>query len=216
MKAIFGLTLILALSMLLMFGACDTSNDDKDEDEASDDDYDSMCQKSYEEELVVDDGTSEGGVTGTGPGTILLQGGYEWPELSDLISVRWFSATELNTVSPTRLVIYVLWDNGIFELLYRSEPADQGGTVEWLVHSLVDITTMDQENWPGDFLVGFEFESDDRSPTIGLDQSGMVPGRAWFFDGTNWLNLQDDLDTPGALMIRPTVQPDYDEDDSGC
>jgi hypothetical protein len=213
MKAIWVLTFVLVLPMLLMSTACEIFDDDDDDEYWAGDD----CFIDNVEELTVDDGTAESSTGGTGTGSILLQGGYDWPEVFEFVSVSWYAMDESGYSNQFRFVVYVRDDSDAFGMVHRSEPVAQSGESGWNFFWTEYVWIDEWETDGNPIFVGFEFETSD-SPLLGLDESGgkkNITDAAWLFDGDTWLNLEIDLNTPGALMIQPRIIADngYDDDD---
>ena len=189
----------------------DTSDDDDNDDAGDDDDDDDDDDDTDDTEtIILDDGVSDGGISGPEIGSILAQGfsPSNYPVTLESATVHVGSA---GITGQVEMVVYYQSTKGEPPItpVYTSDPFTFANAWDWNDFDLSGATEL--QNNPitaGEFWVGFRcLES--ACPSLSYDPDGEPDNNIWRFDpiASAWENLVDiGLLTGGVLMIRPTVR----------
>ncbi len=184
----------------------DTADDDAADDDTVDDDTtddDTVDDDTFGTTIVLDDGTSEGGVRTLCATCELVQGFTPsvYPALLTGVSFyidRWDGITR-----TTKLIVIYSTTKGDPDgvaTVYESTPFAFAAGAAWNFIDLTAVPELTAAAMSGDIFVGIAGTDDlDTGPFVGWDNEG--PGNYWESDGGPWTEV-----TSGCMMVRPTVQ----------
>ncbi len=187
----------------------DSSDDDSADDDSTDDDATDDDDDTTEEQLVLDDGTAEKGVTRGCMGCMVVQG-FSPPETpATLVNVYYYVYGDIGLANKVRLVVFYSAgdDKGMPPStipVYCSDKFTVGSADSFNTIDLSTVPELLANPIYSEFWVGLEYtEEFTTGPDIGFDEDGTPDDNAWTWPNP-WYPLTDDGDY-GVLMWRPTV-----------